>query len=166
MTSADIKTNGTRIYWYANPTGGDQLPLNTLLCEGDVIYATNYSIVSGCESSDRQRIVIHFVPCEIEINNLLTLDGNDLNDNLNITNIENFENNNIEIFNRYGQLVWSTDKYNNTTNAFKGRANVSGVFRVDENLPTGVYFYILRYKKLYRNDYEEIKGYLYISNNQ
>jgi hypothetical protein len=166
FTIADIRTNGTSIYWYANPTGGDQLPLNTLLYDGDVIYATNYSAVSGCESSERQKVEINFVPCEIEINNLITLDGNDLNDNLNITNIENFENNNIEIFNRYGQLVWSTDTYNNTNNTFKGRANVSGVYRVDENLPTGVYFYILRYKKLYQNDYKEIKGYLYISNNQ
>jgi hypothetical protein len=62
-----------------------------------------------------------------------------------IDDISYFPNNSIQIFNRYGRLVWETKEYNNTTNAFKGKANVPVLFQKEENLPDGTYFYILKY---------------------
>jgi gliding motility-associated-like protein len=129
-----------------------------------VLYAATYNSTSGCESLDRQSVTITTFDCEVKVNNLLTLDGNNLNDNLNIINIESFPANEIEIYNRYGQVVWRIENYNNTTNTFKGRANVGGVYQINDNLPTGTYYYVLKYYNPHRNKYEVTKSYLYISN--
>ena len=98
-------------------------------------------------------------------NNLLTLNDNSLNDNLKIENIENFPINQIEIYNRFGEIVWKTEYYNNDSNTFKGRANVSGVYQKDSDLPTGTYYFLLKYYDSYRGKYTDLKSFLYINNN-
>jgi hypothetical protein len=164
-TIGDINTNGAIVIWYDTLAGGTPLSSDYLLVNSQVLYAATYNSTTGCESLDRQTITITTFDCEVKANNLLTLDGNNLNDNLNIINIESFPANEIEIYNRYGQVVWRTDNYNNTTNTFKGRANYGGIYRINDNLPTGTYYYVLKYFNPYRNKYEVTKSYLYISNN-
>jgi hypothetical protein len=163
-TIEDINTNGAIVIWYDTPTGGTPLSSNYVLVNSQVLYAATYNSTSGCESLDRQSVTITTFYCEVKVNNLLTLDGNNLNDNLNIINIESFPANEIEIYNRYGQVVWRIENYNNTTNTFKGRANVGGVYQINDNLPTGTYYYVLKYYNPHRNKYEVTKSYLYISN--
>ena len=163
-TIEDINTNGAIVIWYDTPTGGTPLSSNYVLVNSQVLYAATYNSTSGCESLDRQSVTITTFDCEVKVNNLLTLDGNNLNDNLNIINIESFPANEIEIYNRYGQVVWRIENYNNTTNTFKGRANVGGVYQINDNLPTGTYYYVLKYYNPHRNKYEVTKSYLYISN--
>jgi uncharacterized repeat protein (TIGR01451 family)/gliding motility-associated-like protein len=63
-----------------------------------------------------------------------------VNDNFEIDCIGNYPNNHIEIYNRYGDIVYKKSSYNNDWN---GLANVSGVVNGGEALPTGTYFYIL-----------------------
>ena len=94
--------------------------------------------------------------------NLITIDDNDLNKELIIHGIERFPNNSIEIYNRYGNLVWSGVNYDNMSNTFKGMASVSGVVSQGSYLPSGTYFFIL----LYPNDCEksELKGFIQIDN--
>ena len=68
----------------------------------------------------------------------------------------------IEIYNRYGSLVWQQSNYDNNIRVFKGKANVSGVVAKDSYLPTGTYFFILNYP----NDCEQnkLKGFVHIDN--
>jgi gliding motility-associated-like protein/uncharacterized repeat protein (TIGR01451 family) len=70
--------------------------------------------------------------------------------------IENYPNNKIEIFNRYGNVVYETSSYDNTWN---GIANVSGVVKKGEYLPNGTYFYVLKIDEL---NYSKT-GWLYLA---
>ncbi|WP_141259310.1 T9SS type B sorting domain-containing protein, partial [Flavobacterium aquatile] len=54
--------------------------------------------------------------------------------------IENYPNSKLEVFNRYGVLVYTKNKY---INDWDGTANVSGTVNKDDKLPTGTYYYIL-----------------------
>ncbi len=164
-TLADVKTNGLNIVWYSSSSGGTPLMESYLLTSSQSLYAAIYNAASGCESPIRQMVQITIINCQLVPNNLLTLNDNSLNDNLTIENIENFPINQIEIYNRFGELVWKTEYYNNDSNTFKGRANVSGVFQKDSDLPTGTYYFILKYYDSYRGKYTDLKSFLYINNN-
>ena len=58
-----------------------------------------------------------------------------------ITNPQ-YINNNVKIYNRWGNLVYETDSYNNADRAWTGEANVSTILGVSE-VPDGTYFYII-----------------------
>lgn len=85
----------------------------------------NYTITASTE------------PCQIIIYNGFTPDGDGINDNWIIGNIEDFHSNTVSIFNRWGNKVWYTTNYNNTTNFWDGK-NDQGA-----NLTSGTYFYII-----------------------
>ncbi|WP_291129062.1 gliding motility-associated C-terminal domain-containing protein [Flavobacterium sp. UBA7682] len=62
------------------------------------------------------------------------------NDTFTIDCIENYPNNKLSVYNRYGSLVYDRKAYNND---WDGTANVSGAINREEKLPTGTYYYIL-----------------------
>lgn len=73
-------------------------------------------------------------------------DENGLNDFWDIENIEYFPENKIQIYNRYGNMVYQMDGYDNVNNVFTGKANVSkGINMVmgSDFLPSGTYFYVI-----------------------
>lgn len=76
-------------------------------------------------------------PCQITVYNGFTPDGDGLNDNWIIENIENFSNNTVTIFNRWGNRVWNTTNYNNTDNVWNGKTQGGN------DLPSGTYFYVI-----------------------
>ena len=100
----------------------------------------------------------------LEFYNLITVNGNELNNKLTITNIDDFLNNRVFIYNRSGQLVWSKAGYNNYDNAFYGKANVDGVFMKNNFLPTGTYYFIVNYDNPCENN--ELKGFIQINNKE
>lgn len=87
--------------------------------------AFNYTVTASIE------------PCQITVYNGFTPDGDGLNDNWIIENIENFSNNTVTIFNRWGNKVWSTTDYNNTSNVWNGKTQSGAV------LTSGTYFYVI-----------------------
>lgn len=130
--------------------------------QGDIYY--------GSVTSD------YFIPNQYEI---LTLGGNDdaletfetisldnyyltpnadgTNDQLEISGIEQSPNNTIQIFNRYGQLVFSKNNYQGE---FYGQSNVTNVVQRPKGLESGIYFYICTLHDLRQKH----QGYLYLSN--
>lgn len=64
-----------------------------------------------------------------------------INDYFEISCIQNYPQTKLEIYNRYGSLVYKNNNYDNT---FNGYANVSGTFGGKE-LPSGTYFYTLQF---------------------
>lgn len=86
----------------------------------------------------------------------MTPNGDGINDNLVIDGIENSPNNSLQIFNRYGIMVYSKKNYNNE---FDGISNVNGVLSKNSGLSSGIYFYIVTLSEL------NIKhqGYLYLT---
>jgi len=80
-----------------------------------------------------------------------------INDKFVIKNIDLFPANKIYIYNRWGNLVYEQEGYNNE---WDGKPNVSGTLG-DDKLPVGTYYYILEL-----NDKEKLKfnGFIYLNN--
>ena len=94
-------------------------------------------------------LVIRVKVTEIVIPEVLTPNGDGKNDIFNIKNIEYFPDNELLIFNRWGNLVYQMQGYKNT---WDGTPNVSGKTG-SEKLPTSTYFYLLKING------EEVKAY-------
>ncbi|MEQ9423635.1 MAG: putative Ig domain-containing protein [Cyclobacteriaceae bacterium] len=69
-------------------------------------------------------------------------DGDGINDFWMIPGIENFPNNTVKIYNRWGNLIFDTKGYDNQSNVWDSRSNGSLTIGT-ENLPDGTYFYVI-----------------------
>lgn len=99
---------------------------------------------------------------DLEVFNILTPNGDGAHDTLRINSIENFPNNTIKIYNRWGVLVYATSAYDNDNNYFDGTSKGRVTVNVDNKLPVGTYFYILDYEDA--NGAMKTKtGYIYIN---
>ncbi len=103
---------------------------------------------------------------DFEIFNGITPDNDGLNDFFRVFGIENFPNNNMKIYNRWGVLVWETDGYGGASgeeNVFEGSSNGRATIQADKILPTGTYFYILVRQDPNSGETLKDNGYLYIN---
>jgi gliding motility-associated-like protein len=89
-------------------------------------------------------------PIEPEIPEAFTPNGNNINEYFVIGNLENFEQRQLNIYNRYGNSVYSSDNYQND---WDGTRSDNG-----QALPDATYYYVL---KLSENDIR--KGFVYIN---
>jgi gliding motility-associated-like protein len=98
-------------------------------------------------------VVITIFPVRefIEIYNLVTPNGDGKNDYWHIRGIDEYSENEVTIFNRWGDKIRDFKGYNNSENNWKG-TNEN-----EEFLPDGVYFYILKIK-----DLETYTGWVYV----
>ncbi len=95
------------------------------------------------------------------INEIITPDNDGTNDEFLIDNIESFPNNTVQIYNRWGIIVYEMNGYDNVTNTFKGVSNGRVTISTDSKLPVGTYFYIIKYNN--NGDNLNKAGYLYIN---
>jgi len=94
----------------------------------------------------------------IELDNYyMTPNGDGRNDILVIEGLEQSPANSLQIFNRYGVLVYTKDNYNND---FRGQSNRDTAIQRDAGLESGIYFYIVTLHTLRQKH----QGYLYIAN--
>jgi gliding motility-associated-like protein len=75
--------------------------------------------------------------CSIETYTGFSPNGDGINDIWFIENIENYPNNKVYIYNRWGNKLFETSNYNNYNNAWNGTAN-------GNVLPSGTYFYVIK----------------------
>ncbi len=162
---SDIDETLDDVVWYAAPDGDQTVPLNTLLIDGQKLYVAVQA--DGCEST-RLEVTFNILnlgegDCTLEFQDGVTPDVPGENDSFNITqwrdqnfNIPTvFETFELQIFNRYGTLVY---KANQSTEEFRGIGNTG--IQLGKNLPSGVYFYVLNPNK---NDNRPIQGNFYLS---
>jgi len=91
---------------------------------------------NGCQTAMLSAIVPdERYPC-LEERVVITPDGNGANDEFIIFCIGDLPNNNLEIYNRWGQLVFETENYDNTW---------TGTSQNGSPLPDGPYYYVLEY---------------------
>lgn len=98
-----------------------------------------------------------------EIPELLTPNGDGLNDTWAITGLENFPNTEVQIFNRWGAKVYASQDYQNDWNGTSENSlNVLG-----DQLPESSYYYILTLggNASEPNFGKVFKGYIYIKRN-
>ena len=86
------------------------------------------------------------LPDDLVIYTAVSPNGNGRNDVFLIDGIDRYPNNSVKIFNRWGKEVFSTRGYNETDNVFRGFSKTSMTINDSEPLPTGTYFYILKYE--------------------
>ncbi|MDC6406651.1 MULTISPECIES: gliding motility-associated C-terminal domain-containing protein [Maribacter] len=99
---------------------------------------------------------------QIEVFNVITPNGDGVHDVLRIDGLENYPNNTIRIYNRWGVSVFTTRAYNTEGNVFDGTSQ--GRVTVDQSnrLPVGTYFYILDYEEP-NGTIKQLSGYIYIN---
>jgi len=85
-------------------------------------------------------------PTELEIPNAFTPNGDGFNDRFVVKGLEGYPNNTLTVFNRWGNIVYQQNGYNNDWN---------GVNNSGDNLPDGTYFIILEVQGL-----ETFNGYV------
>ncbi|AWK06730.1 hypothetical protein HYN56_21855 [Flavobacterium crocinum] len=124
------------------------------------------SIVLNMEVNDDCKVLA----CgKVLAHNAFSPNGDDKNDIFKIDNIDDttcYPGNTVEIYNRWGILVFETTNYNNTTNFFDGTSRGRTTIKQSDGLPTGTYFYIINYKSLDGNNTiqeNKLDGYLYLS---
>jgi gliding motility-associated-like protein len=99
---------------------------------------------------------------KVEVFNVVTPNGDGIHDVLKINGLENYPNNTITIFNRWGVLVYVTKAYNTNGNVFDGTSNGRVTVEKDNKLPVGTYFYILDYEET-SGKMKSLSGYIYIN---
>ncbi|WP_394773789.1 gliding motility-associated C-terminal domain-containing protein, partial [Flavobacterium sp.] len=100
--------------------------------------------------------------CVIKVFNAFSPNGDEKNKKFYIQGLECYPENTVEIYNRWGVLVYDTDNYNNEDRSFVGFSAGRSTIKQADGLPVGTYFYILKYKDTASNPHE-LSGYLYIN---
>ncbi|CAA9200440.1 DUF7507 domain-containing protein [Flavobacterium collinsii] len=111
---------------------------------------------------DDQRTVVPISGCTIEVFNAVSPNGDGLNDVFYIRGLECYPDNTVEIYNRWGVLVFERDHYNNDDRAFRGVSEGRVTINQSKELPVGTYYYIFKYKDNASNVHEKA-GYLYVN---
>ncbi len=98
----------------------------------------------------------------LQVFNAVTPNGDGNNDVFIIRNIEQYPDNTLKIYNRWGVVVYQVVGYGQRQQYFSGMSNARATVNEDRRLPVGTYFYILEYK----NKQQKTKnrtGYLYLN---
>ncbi len=141
-TISNLQASGGVDYnWYDTAMATDALSFGTVLIDGEDYFVSALD-GNGCESA-RTSITVTLLPidhvdCDDCIKDGISVNNDNLNDEFGLCNLPvTFPNFEINIYNRYGSVVY---KGNKNTPLFKGVSNVA--LAVGKDLPSGVYFYV------------------------
>ncbi len=107
VTVADIITNGTNVIWYDSASNTTSLTNSTLLTNNTTYYATQ--TINGCESTNRLAVTISLINT-LNATNYSEIICDDLNDNVEIKNLTNYNSN---LISSTGNIFSYYDTYNN-----------------------------------------------------
>ena len=99
---------------------------------------------------------------DVVVYNAVTPNGDGAYDVLTIAGLENYPNNSLRIYNRWGLLVFNTRAYNTQGNVFDGTSQGRATVARDNKLPAGTYFYILEFE-LDNGTMKQLSGYIYLN---
>ncbi|MEM7484998.1 MAG: gliding motility-associated C-terminal domain-containing protein [Bacteroidota bacterium] len=143
--------NSTENRWESLGNTGVTGNLTTGIISSETFVPDDYEIIT----LGGNELLEPFSVLELD-NYFLTPNNDGVNDFLEIEGLENFPNNILKIYNRYGILVYSKLNY---SNEFNGISNQNKVIRRDASLASGIYFYILTVT----DTKQKYQGYMYIS---
>jgi len=123
---------------------------NSIMADTVGTYSVTITDANGCKNTDKVKVEPLDDPLGI-IANTITPNGDNFNDTWWIEKIGSFPGTKVEIFNRYGNEVFSSTNYNNDWNGdYKGKT-----------LPDGTYFYVITstsFPKVYKGHINLLKG--------
>jgi len=141
----NTSTNGDTWLWNFGENGSssntstNENPSHTYAIDGEYMVWLVATSDKGCV--DSVYYYANVVVDEIKVPNIITPNGDGVNDKFVIENIERLESANLRIYNRWGRLVYSSTNYQNDWDA--------------ENLSDGVYFWHIDYKTYFREATEK-----------
>ncbi|MBC5848920.1 gliding motility-associated C-terminal domain-containing protein, partial [Flavobacterium kayseriense] len=110
------------------------------------------------------------LPCgNVVVHNAFSPNGDGINETFiidSITDTTCYPTNTVEIYNRWGVLVYEVKDYDNVNRAFKGFSEGRVTVNQSVGLPVGTYFYILNYTSVDGNGQlvtNKKDGYLYLT---
>ncbi|MCC9020491.1 choice-of-anchor L domain-containing protein [Flavobacterium lipolyticum] len=106
--------------------------------------------------------VLSLQGCVIKVFNAVSINGDSKNERFYIQGLECYPDNTVQIFNRWGVLVFDRDHYNNNDIVFRGISEGRVTIKDSDGLPEGTYYYIIKYKDNQSNPHQEA-GYLYLT---
>ena len=165
--SIALSPNGTfEFIPYAGFTGNDQF-IYEVCDDGDPVAcdkATVYIVVEEAPEDTIPGPPTPQEPCELLIPNGFSPNDDGINDYFKIYCMEDYPNADIEIYNRWGNLVYDKENYGNTdrwgsVDAWWNGRSTNKMTVGSEKLPAGTYFYIL-----YLNDGSDpITGFVFLN---
>jgi gliding motility-associated-like protein len=109
---------------------GDSTLMPTVSPPADITYTLTVTSSDGCSSKDSMNVMVLKTPL---IPNAFSPNGDGINDRWMINYLNSYANVTVQVFNRYGQQVFSSTGYNNP---WDGTLNGTP-------LPVGTYYYII-----------------------
>ena len=91
----------------------------------------------------------------------MSVNGDGKNDHFHIGGIENYPNNVVRIYNRWGVKVFEVNGYDNVTRVFRGISDARATVEAADKLPQGTYYYVIEYYDQNNNKQSEV-GWLYL----
>jgi len=149
------------------PTNGDAFVKedNTILYRPRVRFiGTDYFIYELCTPSSQScttATVTVKVTHKVVPDNAMSANGDDKNDYFHIVGIENYPDNQVTIYNRNGEKVFTISHYDNRQKAFKGIVEGEVSLSNTAYLPQDTYFYLIEYYDETRQLQRQI-GWLYL----
>ncbi|WP_281633130.1 gliding motility-associated C-terminal domain-containing protein [Flavobacterium luteolum] len=171
LNGAPVKLSDVELTEVKVPAGLKLNPDGTITVAPNTSGGTYEVVYSICEklnlsNCDTATVIVEVGIVEgmsdLEVFNALTPNGDGINDEFIIKGIEYYPNNTLEIYNRWGVKVYQTEKYGQNGNYFTGISEGRATVDKAAGLPTGTYFYILRYSDIQGNTKEK-SGYLYLN---
>ena len=104
-------------------------------------YGSPNRIASKTATSNFESDIFTFIENNLFIPNGFTPNNDGINDSFVIENIEQYEDNELIILNRWGNEIYKASPYDNTWN---GIANSGDLFLQGQTITDGTYFYILK----------------------
>lgn len=119
------------------------------------IYTVVITDSVGCTFSDTANVSIVITTDCLTIPELVTADADGHNDSWEIIGLDNYPLAEVQLFNRWGNLIYSVSPYNQP---WKGETNKGlSLENGDGKVPIGTYFYLIR---LNDEEQHEYKGYI------
>ncbi|MBZ4041245.1 Ig-like domain-containing protein [Flavobacterium hibisci] len=106
--------------------------------------------------------ILELSGCVIKIFNAVSANGDEKNKKFYVQGLECYPDNTVQIYNRWGVLVFERDHYNNNDIAFTGVSEGRATIKTSDGLPEGTYYYVVRYKDKQSNPQQKA-GYLYLT---
>ena len=133
------------------PTNGDAFVKedNTILYRPRVRFiGTDYFVYELCTPSSQScttATVTVKVTHKVVADNAMSANGDDKNDYFHIVGIENYPDNQVTIYNRNGEKVFTISHYDNRQRVFKGIGEGEVSLSNTAYLPQDTYFYLIEY---------------------
>ena len=149
------------------PTNGDAFVKedNTILYRPRVRFiGTDYFVYELCTPSSQScttATVTVKVTHKVVPDNAMSANGDDKNDYFHIVGIENYPDNQVTIYNRNGEKVFTISHYDNRQKVFKGIVEGEVSLSNTAYLPQDTYFYLIEYYDENRQLQRQI-GWLYL----